>query len=55
MSASLLFSLAAAAIGGGLGAVFGRPAALWAAETWTRHVMPAFEAVLESGILAFCG
>ncbi len=55
MSLSLTLSLAAAAIGGSLGAAFGRPAALWAAETWTRHVLPAFEAVLESGILAFCG
>ena len=51
----MIHAIAATAFGTGLGVWLGRDALAGLGHVWDAHILPAYEAVMASGLLGFCG
>jgi hypothetical protein len=51
----MIYGIAAALLGTGLGAWLGQDAVAGLSRVWSAHILPAYDAVLASGLLGFCG
>lgn len=51
----MIYAMTASALGAGLGVWLGRDAVAGLGQFWSAHILPAFEAMMASGLLGFCG